>query len=149
MTARDEAQEIVGLFRSLRHHLIRVSRAELARSGLTAAQLSVISLLGNRGAMTMGELSHELEVSHSTVSGIVDRLEAKDVVRRAPDPKDRRYIRISLAERIARRHPAPQGDGPTDRLEAALAAGTSEERQRIKEGLELLLRFVGALGDDG
>jgi hypothetical protein len=44
--ATDEAREIVGLFRSLRRHLVRGSRAELARSGLTAAQVSVISLLG-------------------------------------------------------------------------------------------------------
>jgi DNA-binding transcriptional ArsR family regulator len=78
--AIDEAREIVGLFRSLRRHLVRGSRAELARSGLTAAQVSVISLLGTNSEMTLGDLSRELELSHSTVSGIVDRLQAKGLV---------------------------------------------------------------------
>ena len=88
--ATDEAREIVGLFRSLRRHLVRGSRAELARSGLTAAQVSVISLLGTNSEMTLGDLSRELELSHSTVSGIVDRLQAKGLVVRNPSPDDRR-----------------------------------------------------------
>ena len=100
-TAADEAREIVGLFRSLRRHLVRGSRAELARSGLTAAQVSVISLLGTNRSMTLGELSRELEMSHSTVSGIVDRLEAKQLVERRPSPEDRRYVHISLAQHVA------------------------------------------------
>lgn len=74
-------------FRSLRRHLVRGSRAELARSGLTVAQVSVISLLGTQGAMTLDELSRELELSHSTVSGIVDRLQAKGLVDRRTNPK--------------------------------------------------------------
>jgi DNA-binding MarR family transcriptional regulator len=115
-TATDEAREIVGLFRSLRRHLVRGSRAELARSGLTAAQVSVISLLGTNGAMTLGDLSRELELSHSTVSGIVDRLQAKDLVVRKPNPEDRRYVQISLANHVASQAPALGDEGPIARL---------------------------------
>lgn len=141
-TSAEEAQEIVGLFRALRRHLVRGSRAELARSGLTAAQVSVISLLGARGPMTLGELSRELELSHSTVSGIVDRLQTKDVVRRTPDPTDRRYVRIALAERLSGRTPALADEGPIERLAGALAAATPEERRTMRDGLALLLRFA-------
>jgi DNA-binding MarR family transcriptional regulator len=109
---------------------------------LTAAQVSVISLLGTQGAMTLGELSRELELSHSTVSGIVDRLQAKGVVDRVPNPKDRRYVQISLAETVARQAPAVADDGPIGRLEAVLKEATSEERRSIKEGLALLVRFA-------
>jgi MarR family transcriptional regulator, organic hydroperoxide resistance regulator len=145
-TATDEAREIVGLFRSLRRHLVRGSRAELARSGLTAAQVSVISLLGTNGAMTLGDLSRELELSHSTVSGIVDRLQAKDLVVRKPNPEDRRYVQISLANHVASQAPALGDEGPIARLEAVLGAAPAEERRTIKEGLALLLRFADQAG---
>ena len=145
-TATDEAREIVGLFRSLRRHLVRGSRAELARSGLTAAQVSVISLLGTNGAMTLGELSRELELSHSTVSGIVDRLQAKDLVDRKPSPDDRRYVQISLAQQVASQAPALADDGPIGRLEAVLKAATADDRRSIREGLALLVRFADMAG---
>ena len=141
-SASDEAREIVGLFRSLRRHLVRGSRAELARSGLTAAQVSVISLLGTNGAMTLGELSRELELSHSTVSGIVDRLQAKDLVVRKPSPDDRRYVRIFLADHVASQAPALGDEGPIGRLEAVLKNASAEDRRKVKDGLVLLERFA-------
>ena len=141
-TATDEAREIVGLFRSLRRHLVRGSRAELARSGLTAAQVSVISLLGTNNSMTLGDLSRELELSHSTVSGIVDRLESKGIVNRKTSPDDRRYVRISLTDNVASQAPALSDDGPIGRLEAVLREASPGERQSIKEGLALLVRFA-------
>lgn len=138
----EEAREIVGLFRSLRRHLVRESRAELARSGLTAGQLSVVSLLGGRESMTLNELGHELELSHSTVSGIVDRLEAKGVVQRRPHPDDRRYVLISLVDKVKRQGTVTVPDQTVNSLEAALADATAHERQTIKEGLALFRRHV-------
>ncbi len=143
--AAAQAREIVGLYRTLRRHLGRGSRAELARSGLTAPQLSVVSLLGSRGSMTVSEVARELELSHSTVSGIVDRLHAKGVVERTPLPGDRRYSSISIAERIDADGSAVRSDeGPISRLETALASAPVDERQRITDGLALLCRFVEA-----
>ena len=145
-TATAEAREIVGFFRSLRRHLVKGSRAELARSGLTAAQVSVISLLGTHASTTLSELSRELELSHSTVSGIIDRLQAKGLVNRRPSQKDRRYVESSLAEHIASQAPTLADDGPIGRLEAILKAATAEERRTIKEGLALLVRFADTAG---
>jgi DNA-binding MarR family transcriptional regulator len=144
--AASEVREIVRLFRSLRRHLVRGSRAELARSGLTAAQVSVISLLGTRGSITLGDLSRELELSHSTVSGIVDRLQAKQIVERTPSVDDRRYVQISLTASVASQVPALGHEGPIGRLEAVLKAATADERRRIKDGLALLVRFADRAG---
>jgi DNA-binding MarR family transcriptional regulator len=145
-TAAAEAREIVGLFRSLRRHLVKGSRAELARSGLTAAQVSVISLLGTQGATTLGELSRELELSHSTVSGIIDRLQAKGLVDRRTSQKDRRYVEISLAKHIASQAPLAD-DGPIGRLEATLRTASPDERQIIKDGLALLVGLADMAGE--
>jgi DNA-binding MarR family transcriptional regulator len=92
--------------------------------------------------MTLGDLSRELELSHSTVSGIVDRLQAKGLVVRKPSPDDRRYVQISLAEHVASQAPALGDEGPIGRLEAVLRAATAEERRKVQEGLVLLVRFA-------
>jgi DNA-binding MarR family transcriptional regulator len=140
----ETARAIVGLLRALRRDLLRSSRSGFARSGLTAAQLGVISSLAARGPLTLTELGRELALGHSTLSGIVDRLAAKGIVQRTPSPDDRRYTRISLTE-DARRHGGLLGaDDPSGRLVALLADATPGERQTIVDGLTLLRRFVEA-----
>jgi DNA-binding MarR family transcriptional regulator len=142
--AHQEAQQILSLYRGLRRSVLRRSRAELARSGLTGAQLSVISLLGTRGPMTLTALSHELAIGHSTVSGIVDRLQARGIVERAPNPADRRETRVSLTDAALRRGRPLADDDPGGRLAAELAAASGEQRRTILKGLELLRQFVDA-----
>lgn len=145
MTPTREAQDIVRQFGALRRHLLRTNRANFVRSGLTAPQLSVISLLANRGPMTLTELSDQLQLSHSTASGIVDRLQARGVVQRAPSPQDRRYTNISLTEEALRAGARIRNEGTMARLVQALAAATPEERRTISEGLALLSRFFDGL----
>lgn len=145
----DQAREILSLYRGLRRHLVRGSRAEVARSGLTGAQLSVVSLIGSRGPMTLSDLSQELELSHSTVSGVVDRLQAKGVVRRTPRPEDRRFVLISLSDRVSQPGAGPDADNAMGRLEAALADASPEERQLIRDGLAAFRKFVEATAPDG
>jgi MarR family transcriptional regulator, organic hydroperoxide resistance regulator len=135
--ARAQAQQIVALFQGLRRHVLRRSRAELARSGLTGNQLNLVSLLGRSGPRTLGELSQELELSQSTVSGMVDRLQARGVVERTTSADDRRVTRVSLTEALSRQARALVDSGPGARLVEVLAAATPEERQTMYDGLAL------------
>jgi DNA-binding MarR family transcriptional regulator len=96
--------------------------------------------------MTLGDLSRVLGLSHSTVSRIVDRLQAKEIVERKPSADDRRYLQISLTESVATQAPALGDEGPIERLEAVLKAATADERRRIKDGLALLVRFADMAG---
>ena len=106
----------------------------------------MISLLGTQGATTLGELSRELELSHSTVSGIIDRLQTKGLVDRRTSQKDRRYVEISLAKHIASQAPLAD-DGPIGRLEATLRTASPDERQIIKDGLALLVGLADMAGE--
>jgi len=139
-----DAEDIVNRFRALRRGMLRGSRREIARSGLTGAQLTVVSLLGNRGPMTLTELSRELELGHSTVSGIVDRLQAKGVVERQPHPTDRRYTRVSLNEHLSQRARAMVGGATSSRLVEVLAAAPEAERRTMRDGLALLQQYLTA-----
>lgn len=48
--------------------------------------------------LTVGELGARLGLSSAAVSGLVDRLEAADLARRTPDPRDRRRVLVELTE---------------------------------------------------
>ena len=65
-------------------------------SGFTLPQLSVISILEKHGEQKVSELSLKIGLSDSTVSGILDRLEQKDIIKRERRKDDRRVVKISL-----------------------------------------------------
>ena len=54
---------------------------DVAGSGLTGPQVRAIEVLFDRRPLCLKELSTELHLSHSTVSGIVDRLARRRFVR--------------------------------------------------------------------
>lgn len=63
---------------------------------LTMPQCKVLMTLHAGEATTVGELAQALRVRLPTVSGILDRLEAQDLVLRASDARDRRIVRAQL-----------------------------------------------------
>ncbi len=64
--------------------------------GLTVPQFDVIATLGNTEGMLMHELAEKTLVTKGTLTGIVDRLEQKDYVRREIPPNNRRCFRVVL-----------------------------------------------------
>lgn len=64
--------------------------------GLTPPQFDVIATLGNTAGMSMGELAERTLVTKGTLTGIVDRLEAKQLVRREVPQGNRRSFTVVL-----------------------------------------------------
>jgi DNA-binding MarR family transcriptional regulator len=79
------------LFESLQH-----DRAQLWLGlDLTIQQLKTLLLTVRAGAITAGQISRELRVGFSTVTGLVDRLADQGLVDRGEDPRDRRATRVT------------------------------------------------------
>jgi DNA-binding MarR family transcriptional regulator len=138
---RIQAQEIVAHIRALRRDLLCASADDIARSGLTGPQVSVMAHLVMNGPATVTELARELGTSHSTVSGIVDRLQGRGLVQRVQDEADRRYTRICVTEKVDR-YVANLDIGPFGRLATALGHATGEQRRTIHDGLALLRELL-------
>src|SRR5260221_2189986 len=85
-----DATEISRLLREVQRYVEQPQDAAMRESGLTMPQVSTLGVLFDRGPLSLKDLSRELGLSHSTVSGIVDRLERRGLARRAVDPADRR-----------------------------------------------------------
>jgi MarR family transcriptional regulator, organic hydroperoxide resistance regulator len=135
------AETILAQLRRLRRDLLRNPYADAAGHGLTGPQVMVMALLVSKGPLTLTELSRALGMSHSTASGIVDRLEARDLVRRAADPDDRRRTAIAVTDGV-RRYVRELEEGPSGRLVRALVAATPVQRSAITHGLSLLCELL-------
>jgi DNA-binding MarR family transcriptional regulator len=140
-----EAEEILAHVRALRRDLLRNPFEEAERSGLTGPQVTVMAYLVSRGRLTLTELSRTLGMSHSTASGIVDRLQTRGLVRRTPDTADRRRTWITVTE-LVNAYVRELEAGPTGRLAAALAGASEEQRRTIKEGMRVLRHVLEQAG---
>ena len=66
---------------------------------LTFNQLSILFQLRLAKSLTMGELSKNLDIELSNATQMVDRLHKLDYLKRTPDTRDRRVVRISLTNK--------------------------------------------------
>lgn len=67
--------------------------------GLSLAKLNVLNTLVEApAALTLGELAQRLACVRSNITQLVDRLESDGLVRREPDPADRRSIRALITD---------------------------------------------------
>jgi DNA-binding MarR family transcriptional regulator len=136
------AQEIDQHLRSIRRTLQQPVEAEFARGCLTGPQRSVMQAVVRQGALSLKDASREVGLAHSTVSGIVDRLEKQGLVERQTDKRDHRVNRI-VASKVVRDY--VRDILPTlvvHPLAEALKRAKPAERKAILEGLRMLRRVL-------
>ena len=104
--------------------------ARLERSlepmGLSLAKMGALhTLLEADEPIPLGQLAERLCCVRSNVTQLVDRLEADRLVRRVPDPDDRRSVRAEVTEEGRARYAAAVG--AREAAEAELLSGFAEE----------------------
>lgn len=72
--------------------LIRLLHAESDRARLNPTDFQCHLLLRLTGPMTPGEIAENLRLAAGSVTGVIDRLEARGLARREQHPDDRRKI---------------------------------------------------------
>ena len=141
---------VLGELRRVNRLLRQSFQTDLARANLTAPQVALLTELSAEDGQSLATLSQRLHLSHSTVSGIVDRLVRKGLVERRIDVRDRRYSRIFVGEAVAaylqRTVPARQ-HGPLDRV---AEHASEDQRASICAGLRVLRQLLegGRTQDD-
>jgi DNA-binding MarR family transcriptional regulator len=128
--------EVVGLIGTVVARYYEEYEEAAAEHSLTGAQARLLSLLSLE-PLPMRRLARKLKCEPSNVTGIVDRLEARGLVERRPDPNDRR-VKLAAATpegcRLAR--------GLRDSLDFArepLAGLSREERLTLRRLLSRML----------
>ena len=111
---------------------------ELSRTyQVSASQLNCILALRENGPLPPSRIAKHMMVKSSTVTGVVDRLEQKGLVRRARNSPDRRVINVELTEagtRLAENAPPPIQQKIID----GLSTLTERQVNRIVKALQML-----------
>ncbi|MGW4905483.1 MarR family winged helix-turn-helix transcriptional regulator [Streptomyces sp. NPDC004270] len=100
-----------------------------AEHGLSVVQLRLLGVLRDR-TPGMQELARHLGLDKSSMTGLVDRAERRDLVRRSPSPHDRRSLLVSITpegRKLARRC-ATEAEQQIHDLTAHL---TDDQRSRL------------------
>jgi DNA-binding MarR family transcriptional regulator len=101
---------------------------------------AVVRHLSMSGPLTIGEMARHLGRAQSVVSEIVDGLEAKGLLERMRDARDRRRVLVWLTDE-ARRVLARRDEVlDRDRVAAAMAALAEPQRRALVDGLRALVR---------
>lgn len=72
------------------------SAAHIRTVGLTPPQFDIVATLGNTEGMTFKELGEKTLITKGTLTGVVDRLADKKLVRRVASPTDGRSQIVQL-----------------------------------------------------
>ena len=127
----------------------RLSAADIARYGLTAAEFGTLDILAHKGPLLLGEIQRHLFVSSGGITFLVDKLAAKGLVERRDCPGDRRARYAALTEEgerfVARIFPEH-----ARYMRDTLARGrlTAQEREELGRLLRKLGRGVAGLDVD-
>lgn len=110
-------ESLADAFWSVARKLRETSQETLAPWDITPAQFRALRVLRRNGVMRPSELSDRLQIAPRSTTEVIDALESRDLVRRRPDPDDRRATLVEVTE---------HGTGVLDAIRAV--RGTEAER---------------------
>jgi 4'-phosphopantetheinyl transferase len=94
--ATDPYAPIIADFRAAMTLIKCASSERVLRLGISMAQLHILYTLQRNGEMPMSRLAELLNVSLSSATGLIDRIEERGFVERTRVPEDRRVVKIRV-----------------------------------------------------
>ena len=119
--------EALAAFRYALRRFLRFSEEGARAAGLTPQQHQLLlAVKGQPGRdwMSITELAEALQIRHHTAVGLVDRCEGARLIQRAPDPDDRRQVRIFVTAK-------------GERILGRLSARNRRELETLRQALRL------------
>ena len=136
-----EPMQVLSRISRLARHLDIARRGAFADHGLESWEFDVLSALRRQGPpfqLTPGALLRATLVTSGTMTNRVDRLVRKGLVRREPDPRDKRGVLVTLADLGREQVDAALAD--LLRRERALLAGLDpDDRRHLADMMRILL----------
>lgn len=110
-------------------------------TGLSLPNMHTIEILGIFGDMRMKELASKIGVTTGTLTITIDKLEKKGLVKRIPNPSDRRSFMISLTEKGLQMHKEHTKAHKNMTLECSKGFSETE----IEQFLDFINRFTNKI----
>ena len=139
---RTARPELADRLHSAAIHLLRRARRTDPLTGVSAAQLSALSVLMS-GPKTLGELAAAEQVRAPTMSRLVSEMERTGAARKVVDRHDARVLRIHATAKGLRALERGRAMRITG-IERLLAGRSASERATVERAVTLLEEMLGA-----
>ena len=119
INAEQVSMQIIMRLRQIIQEMSKHSKLLLENYKITTPQLICLHEVFQHGPISIGALTKIVFLNNSTVTGIIDRLEKRDLVRRVRISKDRRQVHIEITKQgieFIKKAPKPIQDQFMDRL---------------------------------
>ena len=121
--------QLLASFRHALREFVHFSEEASRAAGIPPHQhqaMLAIAGTAEHGRMTVGKLAEQLQIKHQSTVGLVNRMEARGLVKKAHDPSDKRqvFLRLTVAG---------------ERLLKSLSAAHKAEIARISPVLKKIL----------
>jgi len=136
------AQEVDQHLGIIRQRLREPLETEFARGGLTAPQRMVMQALVQSEGLSLKQLSAQVSLAHSTVSGIVDRLQARGFVVRCRDEADGRATVIAPSAEVRDFMSNRMPELAISPLTKALRGASKSDQATVLRGLRKLRALI-------
>ncbi|WP_270238153.1 MarR family winged helix-turn-helix transcriptional regulator [Rothia kristinae] len=113
----------------------------------SAVVLRTLSNLIAQGPLRIGDLAHAEHITQPTMTGVIQRLEAQDLVTRVEDPEDGR-ARLVLITEAGRREMQHFREMAAERVRPAVEQLSERERETLWEATKILRRMTRELDSD-
>jgi DNA-binding MarR family transcriptional regulator len=143
------AQEIDQHLNWVRQRLREPLETTFATGGLTGPQRIIMHALVTSNGLSLKQLSARVGLAHSTVSGIVDRLESRGFAVRRQDETDRRATVIVPSEEVRHFLRYEMPNLAISPLLETLRQASATERATVLRGLRKLRSLVERQRPDG
>jgi DNA-binding MarR family transcriptional regulator len=117
------------------------SRQLATSHGLTGPQMLCLREITSHGALTTGSLARAMALSPATLTGILDRLEARGLVSRERRPEDKRRVLVSLTphgQQMALELPSPL----QERFGSRMTELSTDDQTAIRIALGSIVRMM-------
>ena len=140
-----DVTDVAGALRASIGLLLRRLRQVQAEGELTLPESAALTRLDRSGPSTASALARQEQISPQSMGASLGALEARGLVERRSDPRDRRRVVLSVTD-SGRRVLQDKRNARTERLAKALSAGfTPSELRQLEAAAPLLERLAQSI----
>ncbi|WP_433825482.1 MarR family winged helix-turn-helix transcriptional regulator [Actinoplanes sp. CA-015351] len=144
----ETAVQLMHLAHQLHRNLERRLESDFTHPKPPEMQLVALWQVRERPGITVRELADELQLRPNNASALVTAMVNDNLLRREPDERDRRVVRLHTTEEARHRMDAVQGFF-TGYLSAALDQLSEEQRVAVGVAMPLLAEVSRLIRDGG
>jgi DNA-binding MarR family transcriptional regulator len=138
------AERLLGAVQGIRRVVRRRVRADVPGFPLPGAQVEVLRVVADHPGIGVAAAARELHLATNSVSTLVNQLADAGLLRREPDPADRRATRLKITAAATERT-ASWRRARTGLVAEALTELSEEDTQAIEQALPALEKLMDIL----